>query len=91
MAEGFKETFKLWQVIKNLNDIFGEWTGIKNPTETTTNLTDVNHAINTSAFKVEGFQVFDSTADIPMFATGDTDASTWVGEKAGSTITVSPV
>ena len=60
-------------------------------TETTTNLTDITHPINTSVNKTEGFEVFDVTADIPMYATGASDNSTWVGEKAGSTVTITPV
>ena len=58
---------------------------------TTANLQDVSHIVNISDDKVEGSMVFDTTADIPMYATGAADASTWVGEKAGSTITLSPV
>jgi hypothetical protein len=63
---------------------------VRTPTETTTNLNDISHAINTSAEKVEGACVFDSTAHIPMYATGSADGSTWVGEKGGATITLTP-
>ena len=61
------------------------------PTITTAELLDVTDAINTAASKVAGSHLFDTTANIPMYATGNADASTWVGEKAGSTITITPV
>jgi hypothetical protein len=65
-------------------------TMVQMPTSTTAALSAVANAINTNAGKIAGTIVFDTTANIPMYATGSADASTWVGEKAGSTVTLTP-
>lgn len=46
--------------------------------ETTTNLADITHAINTGAAKVAGYQVWNSTTSAPVWAVGDTDGALWV-------------
>ena len=74
-------------------DIFGALsvrTHFGLPTYTTAELNDSSDAVNTSGWKKEGVAVFDTTADTPMYATGNGDTDTWVGEKAGSTITLTP-
>jgi hypothetical protein len=47
-------------------------------TETTTNLIDNAHAINTSALKVAGYMVFNTTTSIPVWAAGSGDSDVWV-------------
>jgi hypothetical protein len=69
----------------------GTWDPLlMDPVVTTTALNAVGNAINTGPDKRQGYRVFDSTANIPMYATGNANGDTWVGEKAGSTITLSP-
>jgi len=46
--------------------------------QTTANLADVTHAVNTSALKQAGFTVWDSTLDQPVWAVGSADADLWV-------------
>ncbi len=57
----------------------------KLPLETTTNLEDVNHAINTGAAKVQGTVIYNSTTDNPVYAVANADNSVWVGAD-GSTL-----
>ena len=54
-------------------------------TSTTTALEDVGDTINTSAAKVAGFQVFNTTTSKPMWAVGSADADVWV-DATGATI-----
>lgn len=54
------------------------------PTATTAQLADVTHAVNTSAQKVEGACVFNSTTNLPVYAAGNADADVWV-DATGST------
>jgi hypothetical protein len=61
-----------------------------NKVVTTAELSAIADPINTDGSKNDGVMVWDTTANIPMYATGLADASTWVGEKAGSTITITP-
>ncbi len=61
------------------------------PRATTAQLQDISHTVNTHESKIQGSEIYDTTANIPMYATGAADNSTWVGEKAGSTITLTPV
>jgi len=53
--------------------------------ETSTNLLDITHAINTGALKVASYQVWDSTNLQPVWAAGDTDGAVWV-DGAGTTV-----
>ncbi len=75
----------------DVNLYAGAFTARSLNTATTAQLQDVGHLVNTHAAKVEGACIFDTTANIPMYSTGAADASTWKGEKAGATITLSPV
>ena len=54
------------------------------PRETTTNLDDVGHAVNTAATKVQGLVIYNTTTDNPVYAVGNADADIWV-DGAGST------
>ena len=54
------------------------------PTETTTNLADVAHSINTSDKKVQGAVVYNTTTDNPVYAAGAAAADIWV-DGAGTT------
>lgn len=47
-------------------------------TATTTELEDVTDNINTSPLKIEGYQVFNSTTNIPVWATGNVAGNVWV-------------
>lgn len=58
-------------------------------TETTTNLEDVTHAINTGDNKVAGYMVWNSTTGLPLWADGPAAADTW--SAATGTATHSPV
>ena len=53
--------------------------------ETTTNLADVAHAINTKQDKQAGYRVWNSTLARPVWAVGPADADLWV-DAAGSTV-----
>ena len=53
-------------------------TNLHLPTETTTNLADITHAINTSAAKVEGSIIFNTTSNQPVYAVGNADGDVWV-------------
>lgn len=55
------------------------------PLETTTNLEDITHAINTAASKVQGTMVYNSTTDNPVYAVGNANDSVWV-DGAGTTV-----
>ncbi len=57
----------------------------KLPLETTTNLEDVTHAINTGAAKEQGTVIYNSTTDNPVYAVAAADNSVWVGAD-GSTL-----
>lgn len=46
-------------------------------TATTTQLNDITDAINTSALKVAGYEVFNTTTGAPVWATGNADGSVW--------------
>ena len=52
---------------------------------TSTALNDIAHTINTSAGKVQGAMVYNTTTDNPVYATGDTDGAVWV-DGAGTTV-----
>jgi len=65
-------------------------THVQFPKNTTAELNAIGNLVNTDPGKVQGAMVFDTTANIPMYATGAQDNSTWVGEKAGSTVTLTP-
>jgi hypothetical protein len=52
--------------------------GLGNRNATTAELASVVHEINTSDYKVEGLQVFNSSTNKPVWATGNADNSTWV-------------
>jgi hypothetical protein len=62
----------------------GNGTQIQTPTETTTNLEDVGHAINTSEYKIVGSMVFNATTNKPVWSAGNADADVWV-DATGST------
>ena len=51
-------------------------------TATTTELEDITDAINTDPRKVEGFQVFNTTTNTPVWAVGSADGSVWVDATA---------
>ncbi len=57
----------------------------QNRTETQTNLLDSTHAVNTSAGKIAGAQVYDSTNGTPLWADGNADDSTW-SDAAGAVV-----
>jgi hypothetical protein len=50
----------------------------RNPTSTTTALEDATNAVNTSALKRAGYQVFNTTTNKPVWATGGGDTDVWV-------------
>lgn len=58
----------------------GEYSNVKGfqLTYTTTELESVTNLVNTSARKVDGFKVWNTTTNKPVYSTGDADASTWV-------------
>jgi len=47
------------------------------PTSTTTALTSISNAINTSAQKVAGTVIFNTTTGAPVYAVGNADGSVW--------------
>ncbi len=55
------------------------------PTETSTNLDDVGHAVNTGALKIQGTVIYNSTTDNPVYAVGNAAADIWV-DGAGTTV-----
>lgn len=57
-------------------------------TASTANLTDISNAINTTG-KFAGKQVWDSTANVPLWASGSTAGSVWI-DGSGTTV-VTPV
>lgn len=57
-------------------------------TASTANLTDITNAINTTG-KFAGKQVWDSTANVPLWASGSTAGSVWI-DGTGATV-VTPV
>lgn len=44
---------------------------------TTTALADITDAINTSADKIDGYEVFNTTTNIPVWANGSADGDVW--------------
>ena len=64
--------------------VFNDGGMIQVPTETTTNLADVAHAINTTDYKIEGSMVFNATTNKPVWAAGSAAADVWV-DATGST------
>jgi hypothetical protein len=57
----------------------------QNRIETQTNLLDSTHAVNTSAGKIAGAQVYDSTNGTPLWADGPGDTDTW-SDAAGAVV-----
>ena len=53
-------------------------------TYTTTELEDVTNLVNTSPRKVDGFKVWNTTTNKPVYSTGNADASVWV-DSTGAT------
>ncbi len=47
------------------------------PTATTAQLEDVAATINTATAKIEGYEVFNSTTNAPVWAEGSADADVW--------------
>ena len=58
-------------------------------TATTAELTAVGNAINTAAAKVQGYQVYNTTTDAPVWAAGAADADVW--NDATGTLAHTPV
>ena len=58
-------------------------------TATTTELEAIANAINTSALKVQGYQVYNTTDDRPVWAADDTDGGLW--NYADGTLAHTPV
>jgi len=58
-------------------------------TATTAELADVSDAINTGAAKVQGYQVYNTTTDAPVWAAGNADGSVW--NDATGTLAHTPV
>lgn len=54
-------------------------------TETTTNIEDAAHDVNTNAGKVEGAMIWNSTTNKPVWAVGNTDEAAWV-DATGTTV-----
>jgi hypothetical protein len=52
---------------------------------TTTSLNDIAHVINTSANKIEGRKVYNSSLDLYVVAAGNANGSVWVYEGTGNT------
>jgi len=63
------------------------------PTATTSELLSISNVINTSDGKIAGSMVYNTTENMPMYATGTSNNSTWVGVKTsdGSSLTLTPV
>jgi len=55
------------------------------PTITDAQLNDITHVVNTGADKIQGAMVYNSTQDVPVWATGAADGSVWV-DGAGTTV-----
>ena len=56
---------------------------------TTAELADVTHAVNTDNAKVEGYQVFNTTTNAPVWSEGNAAADVW--NDATGTTAHSPV
>lgn len=54
------------------------WVALGQPVKSTANLEDITNAINTSADKIEGQQVFNSVTNKPVWAAGNADGDVWV-------------
>jgi hypothetical protein len=63
--------------------------GVGDRVETSANLNNIAHEVNTSSYKRQGFCVFNSTVGKPVWANGNGDGDTW--KDAAGTVVNTPV